>query len=92
MYPYFFRTPKKQPESISVNVRNRIPVVSSKSSLVRKGEVHTVKNHNGNNKNNNKQASEPQSNVISASLQPTSRGKSENSVSISQPKVGETPG
>jgi hypothetical protein len=39
--------------------------------------------------NNNKLASQPQSNVILASLQPT-RGKPENSVSISQPKVGET--
>ena len=38
--------------------------------------------------NNNKLASQPQSNVILASLQPT-RGKPENSVSISQPKVGE---
>ena len=55
------------------------------------GEVHTVKTfndkHNAN--NNNKLASQPQSNVILASLQPT-RGKPENSVSISQPKVGET--
>ena len=54
------------------------------------GEVHTVKTfndkHNAN--NNNKLASQPQSNVILASLQPT-RGKPENSVSISQPKVGE---
>jgi len=81
------RTPKNQPESISVNVRNRIPVVSSKSSLVRKGEVHTVKTFNDKNNanNNNKLASQPQSNVILASLQPT-RGKPENSVSISQPK------
>ena len=37
-YLISFRTPKNQPESISVNVRNRIPVVSSKSSLVRKGD------------------------------------------------------
>ena len=51
------------------------------------GEVHTVKTFND--KNNNKLASQPQSNVILASLQPT-RGKPENSVSISQPKVGET--
>ena len=50
------------------------------------GEVHTVKTFND--KNNNKLASQPQSNVILASLQPT-RGKPENSVSISQPKVGE---
>ena len=54
------------------------------------GEVHTVKTFNdiNNAKNNNKLASQPQSNVILASLQPT-RGKPENSVSISQPKVGE---
>ena len=54
------------------------------------GEVHTVKTFNDKNnaKNNNKLASQPQSNVILASLQPT-RGKPENSVSISQPKVGE---
>ena len=38
VYLISFRTPKNQPESISVNVRNRIPVVSSKSSLVRKGD------------------------------------------------------
>ena len=54
------------------------------------GEVHTVKTFNDKNNaiNNNKLASQPQSNVILASLQPT-RGKPENSVSISQPKVGE---
>ena len=39
VYLISFRTPKNQPESISVNVRNRIPVVSSKSSLVRKGDL-----------------------------------------------------
>ena len=49
-----------------------------------------MKTFNGKNNanNNNKLASQPQSNVILASLQPT-RGKPENSVSISQPKVGE---
>ena len=64
----FYRTPKKQPESISVNVRNRIPVVSSKSaSLVRKGEVLTVNNSNENKNiagfqqnNVDQQASQPQ--------------------------------
>ena len=45
-------------------------------------------NDKNNANNNNKLASQPQNNVILASLQPT-RGKPENSVSISQPKVGE---
>ena len=42
VYMISFRTPKNQPESISVNVRNRIPVVSSKSSLVRKGDYSFI--------------------------------------------------
>ena len=50
----FYRSPKKQPESISVKLHHKIPAVSSKTSNVVTGM----------------RKPEPQRNVLNANLQP----------------------
>ena len=94
MFPPICRIPKKQPESISVNVGHKIPVVSSKTSLIRPGQVHDIAIETKTNQKKKEfqmQSSEPGRNTIVANLQQQSKASGlnkENSASLPQPKVG----